>query len=174
MTDRLSTETTEEQRNLAAVAAVLPSWNAHDVAGVLGFYDPQICWTNNPMDEVYRGHQQVAGYLSSLFTAFPDLTFSVRHRIAHGDEVAEEWTMRGTHRGEYLGVPATGRVITIQGMSMVRMRDGRFLEDSFYFDAAGVLRQLGLLPSLARSQSRGARRVLKILVGARNIVRSPR
>ena len=158
----------QEQRNLTAVTEVLPYWNAHDVTGVLRFYDPEICWTNTPMDEIYRGHDQVGRYLRSLFSAFPDLVFSVGRRFAAGDEVAEQWTMRGTHRGEYLGVPATGRVITINGMSMVRMRDGRFLTDEFSYDAAGVMRQFGLLPSLARSQSPAARRVLRLVVGGRN------
>jgi steroid delta-isomerase-like uncharacterized protein len=160
----------EEQRNLTAVAEVLPRWNAHDVEGVLRFYDPEICWTNAPMDEIYRGHEQVGRYLRSLFSAFPDLVFSVGHRFAHGAEVAELWTMRGTHRGEYLGVPATGRVITINGMSMVRMRDGRFLTDDFSYDAAGVMRQFGLLPSLARSQGPAARRLLRVVVGSRNLL----
>jgi steroid delta-isomerase-like uncharacterized protein len=157
----------EEERNLAATADVLPSWNAHDVEGVLRFYDPQIRWTNNPMAEVYAGHQEVGDYLRSLFAAFPDLVFTVRHRIARGDQVAEEWTMRGTHRGEYLGVPATGRSITIDGMSMVRMRDGRFLRDDFYFDTAGVMRQLGLLPSLAHSRGPVARVLLRLMVRRR-------
>ncbi|PNE38055.1 ester cyclase [Streptomyces noursei] len=162
--------TTEERANLAAVADVLPYWNAHDIEGVLGFYQPDITWNNIAMEATYRGRAEVGGFLGELFTAFPDLTFAVGERLARGDRVAEKWTMRGTHRAEYLGVPATGRIVEINGMSMVRMRAGKFLVDDFYFDASGVLRQLGLLPSLKATNGTVGRAVLKIAVAGRRLV----
>ena len=161
--------TAEESRNLAAVAGVLAWWNRHDVDGVLRYYDPEITWHNVAMAETYRGLDEVGGYLRSLFDAFPDLTFAVGQRLARGEHVAEEWTMRGTHLGEFVGVPATGRVVEVNGMSMVLMRDGRFLRDEFYFDAAGVLRQLGLLPSLALTRSPAGRLGLRLAVHRRAI-----
>lgn len=159
--------TAQERANLAAVSDVLPSWNAHDVEGVLAFYDPEITWHNIAMEETYCGKSAVGAFLTELFTAFPDLTFEVGERIARGDRVAEKWTMRGTHSAEYIGVPATGSPVQIDGMSMVRMRDGRFLADDFYFDASGVMRQLGLLPSLAATKSPTGRAVLKVAVAGR-------
>jgi steroid delta-isomerase-like uncharacterized protein len=159
--------TDTEHRNLAAVTGVLEHWNAHHVDGVLGFYDPEICWHNRPLEETYRGHAEVAGFLRALFDAFPDLRFSVGARMVRGDDVAETWVIRGTHRGTFLGVPATGRDVEIHGMSMIEMRGGRFLRDDFCFDAAAVMRQLGLLPSLRASQRPAARAALRVLVGAR-------
>ncbi len=163
----MAAPTAEESRNLATVADVLPWWNSHDIEGILRHYDPEIAWNNVAMAETYRGLDEVSGYLRSLFLAFPDLTFAVRHRIAKGGQIAEEWTMRGTHRGEFIGIPPTGRVVEIDGMSMVRMRDGRFLRDDFYFDAAGVMRQLGLLPSLAVTRGPVGRLGLRLAVHRR-------
>lgn len=164
--------TTEEQRNLEAVTAVLPAWNAHDVDAVLRHYDPQIVWRNIPLEETYRGHAEVGAFLQSLFTAFPDLSFEVLQRIAEGPRIAETWVIQGTHRGNFLGIPPTGKPVRIDGMSFVQMRDGRFLQDDFQFDAAGVLRQLGLLPSMAASLSRPGRAVLWMAVRRRTVLGS--
>ena len=151
--DGSATQTATERRNLAAVSAVLHGWNVGDVDEVLRWYDPDIHWHDVAMEEVHRGTGEVGRQLATLFSAFPDLSFTVGRRIAKGDLVAEEWTLRGTHRGEFLGIPATGRSVNIQGMSMVEMRDGRFLTDCFYFDGAGAMRQLGLLPSMSATRS---------------------
>jgi steroid delta-isomerase-like uncharacterized protein len=147
--DSVRPHTEQELRNLAAVADVLPAWNAHDVTGVLGYYDPEIRWHNVALEEWYEGTEQVGEFLHRLFAAFPDLSFSVTWRICHGDEVAEEWVMEGTHLGEFFGVPGSGRTFRIVGMSRLLMRDGNFYRDEFYFDVASFLRQIGLLPSLA-------------------------
>jgi steroid delta-isomerase-like uncharacterized protein len=155
---------TQEERNLAAVAGVLTHWNAHDLDGVLSYYDPEITWHNIALEEQYQGKQEVGGFIGALFTALPDLTFEVTERIADGPLVAEQWVLTGTHAGEFLGVPPTGRRLRIEGMSMVRMREGRFLRDDFYFDASGVMRQLGLMPALAASRSRLGRVVLGAVV----------
>jgi hypothetical protein len=70
--------------NLAAVADVLPFWNAPDVDGVLIFYQKDITWNNIAMEATYHGHAEVCGFLGELFTAFPDLTSEVTERIAPG------------------------------------------------------------------------------------------
>lgn len=160
--------------NLASVSGVLEHWNAHDVEGVLSFYDPEICWHNRPLEETYRGHAEVAGFLRALFAAFPDLEFEVGKRVVRGDDVAETWVIRGAHLGTFLGVPATGARVEIHGMSMIEMRDGRFLRDDFCFDAAAVMRQLGLLPSLDAARGRVGRTALRVLVGVRRCLGGPR
>lgn len=140
--------TEEEQQNLRSVADVLQYWNSHDIDGVLTFYDDEITWFNMPMEEVYRGKDAVRNYLGQMFHAFPDLTFEVTFRLPRGSQVAEQWVIRGTHRGTFFGIPATGRPVEIQGMGLVELRDGKFLRDRFYFDSGAVLRQMGLLPPL--------------------------
>jgi steroid delta-isomerase-like uncharacterized protein len=138
-----------EERNLAAVADVLPFWNRADVTGVLNFYDEGIVWSNVAMEEEYHGHAGVGQYLLRMLTAFPDLNFEVSHKIPRGQRVAERWVIRGTHLGPYLGISPTRRQVAIHGMSIVHLRDGKFLSDRFYFDSSSVLRGLGLMPSPA-------------------------
>jgi steroid delta-isomerase-like uncharacterized protein len=137
-----------EQRNLDAVLGVHDYWNRRDLEGVLEFYDDEITWVNVALEETYTGKEEVRAFLTQLFAALPDLTFGADWAIAHGDQVAERWFVRGSHRAAFMGVPATGRQIEIVGVSLLTMRDGRFLRDEFYSDGGAVLRQLGLLPSL--------------------------
>jgi steroid delta-isomerase-like uncharacterized protein len=165
--------TPTEMRNLDAVTNVLPFWNSHDIPSALEFYAPDIRWSNLAMEEVYEGHPGVTGFLSSLYSGFPDMTFEVSKRFARGDEIAEEWIMRGTHGGTYLGIPATGRRIEVRGASLIRMRDGKFISDDFYYDGASVLRQLGVLPSMDFVKSPAGRFGLRVASRMRRIVTAP-
>ena len=145
-TARPLTET--EERNLRAVTDVLEFWNVQDVEGIVAFYDEEIVWRNVAMEETYEGKDGVRAFLTRLFTAVPDLQFEVTHKIAHGDNVAEKWAISGTHERALFGVPGTGRRFTLPAMSMVLMRDGKFLRDDFYFDSGVFLRQVGLMPDV--------------------------
>jgi steroid delta-isomerase-like uncharacterized protein len=142
-----------EERNLEAVASVLDYWNVQDIEGILSFYDDDIVWTNVAVEEVYEGKQQVREFLHRLITAFPDLKFDVVQKFASGDEVSERWYIRGTHNGPFMGIPPTGRYCEIAGISMVRMRDGKFLSDWFMIDVMGSLRQMGIMPSMKATQT---------------------
>ncbi|HEX5500479.1 MAG TPA: ester cyclase [Thermomicrobiales bacterium] len=81
--------------------------------------------------------------------AFPDLHFAVEELVAEGDTVVSRWTLTGTHRGEFMGIPATGRAIRIGGMSLDHLRDGKLVAGFDGWDALGLRRQLGALPDEA-------------------------
>ncbi len=158
--------TETETANLHAVADVLRFWNAHDIPGVLTYYNDDITWYNIATAEVFQGKEAVRGYLTRLLAAFPDLRFEVNHKIARGKNVAEQWVIRGTHRGTFMGIPPTGQRVEIPGMSMLEMRDGKFLSDHFYFDSGTVMRQLGLLPPLSMNETILGRLTLWLVVKA--------
>jgi steroid delta-isomerase-like uncharacterized protein len=165
--------TETEERNLATVAAVLPYWNSHDVPRILSYYHDDIVWHNVAMQEVYRGKQQVGAYLEDLFRALPDLALDMGLRTARGKHVAEEYVIRGTHRGPLVGVPPTGRFLQIPCVSMLEMRDGKFFKDHFYYDSGLVLRQMGLLPSLEWNKSRFGRLCLWLAAKTRRKPKGP-
>ncbi len=164
------TPTPTEQRNLDTMAAVVPQWNRHDVAGILAHYDEQITWHDVARGRTLRGKQQVGDYLRGLFAGLPDLRLDLTTRLPYGDDVAEEYTITGTHLGSLFGIPPTGRALHIRAVSFVRMRDGRLAEDTFYVDLAGVLGQLGLFPPLDLAETRWGRAGLRVAV----LLRSPR
>ncbi|HEX2075309.1 MAG TPA: ester cyclase [Geodermatophilus sp.] len=159
-----------EQRNLDTMAAVVPCWNRHDVAGILAHYDDGITWHDVARGRSYRGKGEVGAFLAALFSAVPDLRLDLTTRLPHGDLVAEEYTITGTHRGPLFGVPPTGRRLHVRAVSFVRMREGRLAEDTFYVDLAGLLAQMGLLPPLGIAETRWGRAGLRLAV----FLRSPR
>jgi steroid delta-isomerase-like uncharacterized protein len=162
--------TETEERNLAAVTNVLEFWNTHDIEGILNFYNDEIVWKNVGLEESYEGKEAVREFLGRLMSALPDLVFTVHHKIARGDNVSEQWSIKGTHLGTFLGVPPTGRPILIEALSMVTMRDGKFSRDEFYWDTRNVMNQMGLMPSLAATQSTVGRGVLWVTVKTSNVL----
>jgi predicted ester cyclase len=77
--------------------------------------------------------------------AFPDLDYTVEEAMAERDLVFTRFAARGTHRGVFLGVEPTGRVMTYTGMDLNRIADGRIVESWVQYDALGLLEQLGLV-----------------------------
>ncbi len=86
-----------------------------------------------------EGYKQVNGV---YFTAFPDIQITIRDMIAEGDRVAVPYTITGTHTGEFMGIPATGRRITVAGISIYRFADGKIVEIWASYDALGMMQQL--------------------------------
>ncbi len=87
--------------------------------------------------------QQVAYFRS----AFPDIHVTLEELIAEGDTVAVRQTMRGTHRGEFFGIPPTGRPVTLAGIHLWRVADGQLVEHRANNDDLGLLQQLGAIPA---------------------------
>ena len=79
-------------------------------------------------------------------TAFPDLALTIEDLVATGDKVAWRFTLRGTHAGPFMGIPATGRVVTSAGIAIDHLVEGRIVESWLNLDALGLLRQLGAFP----------------------------
>jgi steroid delta-isomerase-like uncharacterized protein len=84
-----------------------------------------------------------AGFMMAFATAFPDSRISVDECIAEGDRVVSRWTLTGTHRGEFQGVPATGRAVRFTGIEFNRVVDGRLAEHWAQFDLVGLMGQIG-------------------------------
>lgn len=87
--------------------------------------------------------EQVTGYRS----AFPDLRLTADDIVAEGDRVVTRWTATGTHEGELFGVAPTGRQVTVNGITVMRIAGGRIAEDWTSWDALGLMQQLGALPA---------------------------
>jgi steroid delta-isomerase-like uncharacterized protein len=87
----------------------------------------------------------------SMFrAAFPDLRGEVTDMVAEGDMVAVRAEMRGTHRGELMGIPPTGNRITITLLDINRLRDGKLVERWAQADMLGMMQQLGVVPRSER------------------------
>ena len=116
----------------------------------------------------FREHQVVTGLppgveglkvrVRGLRAVMPDLTYTIEDMAAVGDKVWSYFVARGTHRGEFFGVPGTGKVVTIDVMDLTRFADGRVVDHWGVPDRFGMLEQLGLLPPPRQEAADGARR----------------
>jgi steroid delta-isomerase-like uncharacterized protein len=86
-----------------------------------------------------------------MASAFPDGKWGIDDMIAEGDKVVLRYTLRGTHKGELasLGLPPTGKEVTMRGITIYRIVDGMFVEAWEHYDRLGLLQQLGVIPQPA-------------------------
>jgi steroid delta-isomerase-like uncharacterized protein len=82
------------------------------------------------------------------FSAFPDLQITPEDLIAEGDKVTMRYGWRGTHKGELMGVPPTGKEVVTSGISILRVANGKIAEQWDNFDNLGLLQQLGVIPTM--------------------------
>jgi steroid delta-isomerase-like uncharacterized protein len=93
--------------------------------------------------------ESYASGMSALLAAFPGLQFNVDEQLPageSGDVVVTRFTARGTHRGDQLGFPATGKSVTFQGIIVDRLQDGKIADRHEIVDALGLFQQLGVVP----------------------------
>ncbi len=82
-------------------------------------------------------------FVERMRGAFPNFELTIDDTITEGDKGAARWTARMTHRGDHLGLPATGKQVVITGMSIIRVRDGQIVEGWNNWDISGLMQQLG-------------------------------
>jgi steroid delta-isomerase-like uncharacterized protein len=94
---------------------------------------------NPPMP--LAGHQQFA---AMFYAAFSGLHHVIEDTVAEADKVAVRFTLHGTHSGDFMGLPATGRTIVVPAIAILRVADGKVTHLHAVFDQAGMMRQLGV------------------------------
>jgi steroid delta-isomerase-like uncharacterized protein len=101
--------------------------------------------TNPPgMQHGLAGHNAIV----ALFrTAFPDQWWQIEDLIAEGDRVVARTTFTGTHQGDFFGIAPTGRSVSIAGVHILRIADGKIMEHWGTNDDLGLMRQLGVIPA---------------------------
>ena len=107
-------------------------------------YDP-----SNP--EPLRGPDGFKENVSTFRAAYSDARIIVDEQIAEGDKVVTRWTGRGTHDGDLMGVAPTGKQVTVSGLTLSRLANGKVVEEYTNWDTFGMAQQLGVVPELAHA-----------------------
>jgi steroid delta-isomerase-like uncharacterized protein len=94
------------------------------------------------------------GFRQVTATGFPDMDIALDALIAEGDLVAKRWTFNGTHSGDYMGIPASGRRVVMTGVTIYRIQGGQVRETWWNFDALGMMQQLGAIPAPEQAGAR--------------------
>ena len=92
------------------------------------------------------GREGLKGVISALRSGFPDIHWVTDESISSGEKVVTRFTWTGTHRGDFLGIPATGRPVTVKGVVIDRLVNGLMTDSRILMDTFGMMMQLGVIP----------------------------
>lgn len=92
------------------------------------------------------GVEGLKAVVRGMRAGFPDMHWTVEEQMAEGDKVMTRFVWTGTHRGEFLGVPATGRPVRVWGTVIDRFQGGKIKDTRLIMDALGLMMQLGVFP----------------------------
>jgi steroid delta-isomerase-like uncharacterized protein len=138
---------TEENKALA-LRSHLEVFNQDKLDVADEIFGPDFVWHSPGLPpEASHGPEGVKYFARMLRSAFPDYELNEDDTIAEGDRVVNRWTMRGTHEGESLGIPPTGKQGTATGIDIFRIANGKLVEAWQNWDQLGFLQQLGVIPS---------------------------
>jgi steroid delta-isomerase-like uncharacterized protein len=102
---------------------------------------------------IKQGPAGVIELVKAWRTGFPDGHMTIDDLIAEGDKVVARTTWRGTHNGEFNGIPPTGNYVTVTSIGIDRIQDGKIVEGWGELDMLGMMQQLGAIPSPEDGQS---------------------
>jgi len=120
------------------------AWNRRDAAAVLATFTADGTYCDPASGGRLRG-EALKGYITGLWAAFPDLSFEIASQGLAGEQlVAAQWIMHGTNTGSMMGLPPTGKSVTVPGADFIRVVGGKIQMVDGYFDSRAVPEQLGL------------------------------
>ena len=127
--------------------AIKGFWNQGNMALLDEFWAPNYI-NHDPTNPEVRDLEGFKQWVIAARTAFPDLNVTIDDLIAEGDKVVTRWTVRGTHKGEFGKIPATGKKVTFTGITISRFVDGKTVESWWSDDDLGLMQQLGVIPPI--------------------------
>ena len=102
-------------------------------------------------DQVSRV-EDLKHFFAMLHSGFPGSQSTIEDLLSEGDKVALRFTFHGTHQGEFMGIAPTGKQVTMSGIDILRIADGRIVEMWNQEDVLGMMRQLGVIPAPRHSE----------------------
>jgi steroid delta-isomerase-like uncharacterized protein len=129
-------------------------WNKRRVELVDELMSPSHAMNDNQLPDSGIGPEAYKRNVARFVTGFPDLRFTVEDMLAENDKVAVGWTISGTHKGEFRGIPPTGKKVSIEGITINHIADGKIMDSYISADYLGLMQQLGIAPAFG--QPKGA------------------
>jgi steroid delta-isomerase-like uncharacterized protein len=92
------------------------------------------------------GIEEFKAYYQNYLTGFSDVTFTIVDAFGQGDKIVKHWRFTGTHTGDFFGIPATEKEVNVEGVTLVKMKDGKIAQEQDFMDNLEFMQQLGLIP----------------------------
>lgn len=119
------------------------AWSDHDVDGLAALFASDCEYEDVAFNVVNARREGVRSWANGFLAAFPDLAVSPGRSFERGDRGVLEWEMSGTHRGEFDGIPPTGRRFRVRGATVFEYSDGEIIRCADYWNLGDVKSQLG-------------------------------
>ena len=127
-------------------------WNDRKLGLVAELISPSHALNDPFVSGSQVGPEMYRRRILELTASFPDLRFALDDLIAEKEKVVASWVISGTHKGDFMKIPATGNKVSVEGITIHYIRDGKILDSNARWDAVGLLRQLGALPAIGLSK----------------------
>ncbi|MBI4493819.1 MAG: ester cyclase [Chloroflexi bacterium] len=133
--------------NKAIAGRFVQAWGKKGGANIVDeLAAPDISVAYPVLPQPIHGREAFKELLHQVYAGLPDGETTVDEVIAEGDKVVVRWTARGTHQGELMGVPPTGRHLAWTGITIYRLAGGKVVEELGVGDSLGMFQQLGVIP----------------------------
>lgn len=136
------------EENKALVRRFVQVWGKGSLDTVDELAAPDFSVYYPLLPRTVHGPEAFKQVLMRVHAGLPDLEVVSEEVIAEGDQVVVRWTVRGTHTGEWLGIPPTGKQVRWTGITIYRLTDGKIVEERGEEDALGVMQQLGVIAAM--------------------------
>jgi steroid delta-isomerase-like uncharacterized protein len=131
------------ERTKEVVRRYQDAYNNNDIDTVAELLDPE--WKSNsfPSEVLPQTVENLKVLQEMVLGAFPDIHYTTHELIAEGDVVVQSWTVRGTHKGEFVGLAPTGDEMELGGISIFEIQDGKIVRHTAFNDVIPLLHQCG-------------------------------
>lgn len=106
-------------------------------------FDESITMIASPQNIV--GIADFKAYYQNYLTGFSDVLFTMKDIFGQDDNLVKHWTFKGRHTGDFFGIPATGKLVDVQGVTLVKMKNGKILQEQDFMDSIIFLQQIGMV-----------------------------
>jgi steroid delta-isomerase-like uncharacterized protein len=132
-----------EQKKPRVAENFIAAWNSHDVEKVIPVFTDDVLYEDVTFGAVNHGSTELRKFAASIFAAIPDVRFELVNSTIDRGHGTIEWVFTGTDRGLY----KSGKRFSVRGVSVIDLREGRISRNLDFYDAASIMRQVGLLAS---------------------------
>lgn len=130
-------------RDAAVAQKWIAAWNSHDPEKMVPVFTSEVFYEDVAFGEVSHGSAELRKFAASEFEAVPDLKVELLRASVHDGHGTIEWTFSGTDKDIY----KTGKKFSVRGVSVIDVREGKISRSLDYYDAATIMRQVGVLPA---------------------------
>jgi steroid delta-isomerase-like uncharacterized protein len=137
-----------EENKAIALRGIEEVWNQGNLDAADEIYATDYVYHDPGNPAGWHGLEGIKQAVSTYRAAYPDLHFTVEDIVAEGDKVVVRWTGVGTHNGELMGIPPTGKLVATPGLNLIRYKEGKAVEEWSGWDTLGMMQQLGVIPPM--------------------------